>query len=85
MDFTKLNNEFANMQTIIVKYHNIVNLIEIRIKNNLKQISKYESKNKKLTDIEKELDILYIKLLKNENNFLTTLINDDKLNKKGDN
>ena len=28
MDFTKLNTEFANMQTTIIKYHNVVSKIE---------------------------------------------------------
>lgn len=84
VDFTKLNVEFANMQTTIVKYNNVVNLIETRIKNNMKIINKYETKTKKLNDIEKELDVLYIKLLKHENEFLTKLINDDKTNAKGD-
>ena len=34
MDFTKLNTEFANMQTTIVKYHNVVSKIELKIRNN---------------------------------------------------
>ena len=84
MDFTKLNVEFANMQTTIFKYNKIVNLIETRIKNNAKSINKYESKNKKSNDIEKELDVLYINLLKHENDFLNSLINDNKTSTKGD-
>ena len=32
MDFTKLNTEFANMQTTIIKYHNVVIKIESKIK-----------------------------------------------------
>ena len=44
MDFTKLNTEFANMQTTIVKYHNVVSKIELKIKYNSKLISKYETK-----------------------------------------
>ena len=84
MDFTKLNVEFANMQTTIVKYNNIVNLVEVRIKNNMKIINKYETKNKKTNDIEKELDTLYIKLLKHENVFLNSLIRDNKCSTKED-
>ena len=84
MDFTKLNVEFANMQNTIVKYNNIVNLVEARIKNNMKIINKYETKNKKSNDIEKELDTLYIKLLKHENDFLNSLIRDNKCSTKGD-
>lgn len=84
MDFTKLNVEFANMQTTIVKYNNVVNLVEARIKNNMKIINKYETKNKKSNDIEKELDNLYIKLLKHENDFLNSLIRDNKCSTKGD-
>lgn len=77
MDFTKLNTEFANMQTTIIKYHNVVSKIELKIRNNLKLISKYETKGKKLNNVEKELDNLYIKLLKYENDFLKTLITED--------
>ena len=84
MDFTKLNVEFANMQTTIFKYNKIVNLIETRIKNNSKSINKCESKNKKLNNIEKELDVLYVNLLKHENDFLNSLINDNKTSTKGD-
>ena len=84
MDFTKLNVEFANMQNTIVKYNNVVNLVEARIKNNMKIINKYETKNKKSNDIEKELDNLYIKLLKHENDFLNSLISDSKSSAKGD-
>ena len=46
MDFTKLNVEFANMQNTITKYNNILNEIKNRIKNNLRDISKYETKIK---------------------------------------
>lgn len=84
MDFTKLNIEFANMQNTIVKYNNVVNLVEARIKNNMKIINKYETKNKKSNDIEKELDTLYIKLLKHENEFLNSLIGNNKCSTKGD-
>ena len=84
MDFTKLNVEFANMQNTIVKYNNVVNLVEARIKNNMKIINKYETKNKKSNDIEKELDTLYIKLLKHENEFLNSLIGNNKCSTKGD-
>ena len=42
MDFTKLNLEFANMQTTITKYHKLQLEIKERIKNDLKSIGKYE-------------------------------------------
>ena len=44
MDFTKLNTEFANMQTTIIKYHNVVSKIESKIKYNsiTKKKIKYE-------------------------------------------
>ena len=38
MDFSKFNNEFMNMQTMIMKYNNQVNEIKLRIKNNTKEI-----------------------------------------------
>ena len=44
MDFTKLNIEFANMQNIISKYNNLQNEIKNRIKIDLKDINKYETK-----------------------------------------
>ena len=40
MDFTKLNNEFANMQRIISKYNSLQNEIKNRIKINLRDIKK---------------------------------------------
>ena len=46
MDFSKFNNEFMNMQTMIMKYNNQVNDIKVRIKNNSKEINRYESKIK---------------------------------------
>ena len=83
MDFTKLNTEFANMQTTIIKYHNVVSKIESKIKYNSKLISKYETKGKKLNSVEKELSNLYIKLLKHENDFLKKLITENtKTNNK---
>ena len=46
MDFKKLNVEFANMQNTITKYNSLLNEIKNRIKNNLRDISKYETRIK---------------------------------------
>ena len=40
MDFSKLNVEFSNMQKTVTKYTEIVLLINLHIKENLKSISK---------------------------------------------
>ena len=56
MDFSKFNNEFMNMQTMIMKYNNQVNDIKVRIKNNSKEINRYEAKIKSTKNIvEKDL------------------------------
>ena len=46
MDFTKLNVEFANMQNTITKYNCILTEIRNRIKNNSRDINKFETKIK---------------------------------------
>ena len=47
MDFQKLNIEFSNMQNMITKYNELLLEIKNRIRNNLKEISKYETKIKR--------------------------------------
>jgi len=75
MDFSKFNNEFMNMQTMIMKYNNQVNEIKLRIKNNTKEINKYESKIKSTKNIiEKDLYKTLVDIFKNENKFLSTFI-----------
>ena len=46
MDFSKLNLEFANMQKTVEDYNKIITLINMRIKDNLRTVSKYETKMK---------------------------------------
>ena len=46
MNFQKLNLEFNNMQIIITKYNKLLLDINNKIKENLKEINKYESKIK---------------------------------------
>lgn len=83
MDFSKLNSEFANMQVIIGKYNNIVNEINNRIKNNQRDISRFETKIKNTKDIiEKDLYKVYIDSIKNENIFIQGLIKCDDKNDK---
>jgi len=75
MDFSKFNNEFMNMQTMIIKYNNQVNEIKLRIKNNTKEINRYEAKIKATKNIvEKDLYKTLIDMYKNENKFLFTLV-----------
>lgn len=84
MDFTKLNLEFSNMQNTIKKYNDIVNSINLRIKDNLKNINKYETKLKNTkNNIERDMLNLYITILKNENEFNDKLVKecDDKIEK----
>lgn len=77
MDFTKLNLEFSNMQNTIKKYNDIVNSINLRIKDNLKNINKYETKLKNTKNkIEKDMFHLYISVLKNENENFENLLNE---------
>ena len=80
MDFSKLNIEFSNMQKTVFKYTEIVSKINSKIKENLKIISKYETKSKNTNDsFEKELSHLYITYLKNENKFLENIIKDEEV------
>ena len=82
MDFSKLNIEFANMQTTIKKYNDVINLINNKIKNNEKEISKYETKNKNSKNIlEKDSLKIIVDSIKQENIFLKTLLI-DKNNKE---
>lgn len=75
MDFTKLNLEFANMQNTITKYNQIINSINQIIKNNDKDINKYETKIKNTKNIiEKDTYKLMMDIIKNENVFLKQLI-----------
>lgn len=81
MDFTKLNLEFSNMQNTIKKYNEIINSINLKIKDNLRNINKYENKLKNTKNkIEKDMFHLYITILKNENEYIGQLIKecDDK-------
>ena len=75
MDFTKLNNEFANMQRIISKYNSLQNEIKNRIKINLRDINKYETKVKNSKNaMEKECYKIMIISLKQETIFLENII-----------
>ena len=75
MDFTKLNLEFANMQNIIGKYNEITNKIRQMIKNNEREIGKYETKVKNTKDIlEKDILKLLLDSYKKENTFMKQLI-----------
>lgn len=79
MDFSKLNIEFSNMQNTITKYNEIVICIKQRIKNNDKDISKYETKIKNIKNIvEKDINKLMLDILKNENIFLKQLIESEE-------
>lgn len=77
MDFTKLNLEFSNMQNTIKKYNDIVNSINLKIKDNLKNINKYENKIKNTKNkIENDMLNLYITILKNENEYFENILNE---------
>ena len=79
MDFTKLNIEFANMQNVISKYNNLQNEIKSRVKNNVKNINKYETKIKNTKNsLEKECYKMLVISLKNETNFLENLVKEGK-------
>lgn len=79
MDFSKLNIEFSNMQNTITKYNEIVICIKQRIKNNDKDISKYETKIKNIKNIvEKDINKLMLDILKNENIFLKQLVESEE-------
>lgn len=81
MDFSKLNIEFNNMQVIITKYNEILSLVKSKIKNNSKEINKFENKIKNTKNpIEKESYKIVIVSLKDENVFLENLIKEDNKN-----
>ena len=84
MDFQKLNIEFSNMQVMITKYNKLLLDISNKIKNNIKDINKYETRLKNTkNNIEKESYKLIIVSLKNETNFLEQLIKEDNQNEQG--
>ena len=79
MDFTKLNVEFANMQNMITKYNELLLEIKNIIRNNLKEISKYETKIKNTkNNLEKECYKILVISLKNETTFLENIIKEEK-------
>ena len=83
MDFTKLNVEFANMQNIITKYNNLVNEIKNRIRNNSRDISKYETRIKNTkSNLEKESLKMLVISLKNETTFLESIIKEEETNER---
>ena len=83
MDFTKLNVEFANMQNTITKYNCVLTEIKNRIKNNLRDISKFETKIKNTKSIiEKESYKMIVISLKNETAFLESIIKEEETNER---
>lgn len=79
MDFTKLNIEFSNMQNMINKYNQLQLEIKNRIKNNYKEINKYDIKIKNTkNNLEKECYKILVISLKNETMFLEKIIEEDK-------
>ncbi len=83
MDFTKLNVEFANMQNTITKYNNLVNEIKNRIRNNSRDISKYETRIKNTkSNLEKESLKMLVISLKNETTFLENIIKEEETNER---
>jgi light-regulated signal transduction histidine kinase (bacteriophytochrome) len=83
MDFSKLNVEFANMQKSVEDYNKMINLINIRIKDNLRNISKFETKMKNTKNkLEKDLAHLYITSVKCETEFLESLVKEEKTNER---
>ena len=79
MDFQKLNIEFSNMQNMITKYNDLLLEIKNRIKNNLRDISKYETKIKNTkNNVEKECYKILVISLKNETTFLENIIKEEK-------
>ncbi len=73
MDFQKLNLEFSNMQNMITKYNHLQLEIKNRIKNNFKEISKYETKvkNTKIC-LESDMAHLCIPILENKKSVFIT-------------
>lgn len=83
MDFSKLNVEFANMQSTIQEHNKLVNLINNKIKNNDKEISKYETKIKNSKNIlEKDSFKFMVDAIKQENIFLKLLVREEQANKE---
>ena len=79
MDFQKLNIEFSNMQNMITKYNELLLEIKNRIRNNLKEISKYETKIRNTkNNLEKECYKILVISLKNETTFLENIIKEEK-------
>ena len=79
MDFSKLNIEFSNMQNMITKYNELLLEIKNKIKNNFKEISKYETKIKNTkNNLEKECYKILVISLKNETTFLENIIKEEK-------
>lgn len=79
MDFQKLNIEFSNMQNMITKYNELLLEIKNRIKNNQREISKYETKIKNTkNNLEKECYKILVISLKNETTFLENVIKEEK-------
>ena len=81
MDFTKLNEEFANMQNTINKYNSLLTEIKNRIRNNSRDISKYETRIKNTKNsLEKESYKILVIALKNETLFLESIIKEEQKN-----
>lgn len=84
MDFEKINIEFSNMQKTIIKYNEMFNNINQKIKLNDKNISKYDTKIKNTKVIlEKDIYRLLLDSLKSENNFLKQLIGNEVKSEDG--
>lgn len=78
MDFSKLNVEFSNMQNMIAKYNELLLEIKNKIKNNVKDINKYETKlNNTKNNLEKECYKILVSTLKNETSFLEKIIKEE--------
>lgn len=83
MDFTKLNVEFVNMQKTVEDYNKMIISINLRIRDNLKSISKFETKMKNTKNkLEKDLAHLYITSVKCEIEFLESLVKEEKTNER---
>jgi len=81
MDFTKLNVEFANMQNTINKYNGLLTEIKNRIRNNSRDISKFETRIKNTKNsLEKESYKILVIALKNETSFLESIIKEEQNN-----
>lgn len=81
MDSLKLNLEFTKLQKAVENYNKIINSINMKIKDNLHIISKYEAKTKNINNIlENDLSYLYIISLKCNNEFLESLVKESENN-----